>query len=211
MIRTYTKKVVSRGRLVSGIFLLLLVLSGGVGLSFLSDKVLHYLVIPWFVTVIFGYGVLVKYLTVFHSLKEKCIVSADGKVEKYFPDELYTRTKHLNGAKIFPIDTKPTELSCSVFWAEGGQVTKCTTSIEVVPDITNLQAYINTCHCGNQRSKDTVIPEIFAELRDKLSPDKPACQCESCTEVMARSIFFKYGLALQSFTRKVTSADMLIE
>ena len=210
MIQTYTKKAVLRYQLVFAVILLLLVLGGGMGLFSLSEKVLDYLIIPWLVAVAFGYAGLISSAG-FRHLKGTCIVSANGKVEEYFSDELYTRTKHLNGAKIVRIDTEPTKLSCSLFWAENGQVTKCTTSIEVVPDITNLQAYIDTCHCGNQRSKDTVIPEIFAELRDKLSPDKPACQCEGCTEVMARSIFCKYGFALQSFTRKVTSAELFIE
>ena len=211
MIRTYTKKAVSRGQLVSGIFLLLLVLSGGVGLSFLSDKALYYLVIPWFAAVIFGYGVLVRYLTVFRSLEEKCIVSADGKVEKYFPGELYTRTKHLNGAKIVRIDTEPTELSCSVFWAENGMVTKYTISIVVVPDINNLQAYVDTLHRNEPHPKSTITLALFEELRHRLSADKHAVECEGCAEEMARAVFYNHGFALHSLTRKFRSAELLIE
>ena len=210
MIRTYTKKAVLRYQLVFAVILLLLVLGGGMGLSSLSEKVLDYLIIPWLVAVAFGYAGLISSVG-FRHLKGTCIVSANGKVEEYFSDELCTRTKHLNGAKIVRIDTEPTELSCSVFWAENGMVTKYTISIEVVPDINNLQAYVDTLHRNEPHPKSTITLALFEELRHRLSADKHAVECEGCAEEMARAVFYNHGFALHSLTRKFRSAELLIE
>lgn len=177
----------------------------------------EYLLWRWIAMGFYSAGALLvlRYVSSFKSLKGACLVSEDGNAEKYFVDDVYTRTKHLNGATIVPINTKPTELSCSLFWAEDGKATKCTLSIKVVPDINNLQVYVDTLHRNKPAKTSAIALAIFQELQRKFSADKIDTQCTctyySCTEEAARSIFCKCGFALQSFNHNVTQAELLIE
>ena len=210
MIRMYTKRAVARRISAAGLALAAFVLGSIVWISFIPEGDIS---VRWkgsmvaVVAFAFMAHSILLYAGSFKSLKQACFLSEKCIVDRYITEDVYAREADLRKVKYFWIDLAPMRAVRSMIFAENGNVVRCSVIAAVVPDMTNLQAYVDTYYSSEGIGKNSIVHDALSKLLDQVALDKSILTCEECIGEELRTNLRKHGLAVTYLNWKTKSAE----
>ena len=211
--RTYTKEAVEwRFRMLLAIVFVLtsLVIIKAMAIPGYSTIARLYGIVFGVGACAMGFWLVVRIMQKFKNLQWACVVSADGKVETYYTDNLYAHDKDLRDVRIRKIDPHPIAVTRSITFSKDGRVARCSIAVSVVPDINNLQAYADA-HFGMLENVDTFVVRSILDGILKRMPDEGPFASSECQRKQLQTKLSEDGLVLDCMTSSMREDCYLLE